>query len=139
MTEPMAAKRERRAPGYETTDASAGMLGKVAAALVALLAATFFGILILFKVLDYALPALLDRQPHPLAETRQQPSGPLLQVDPPQQKFDLQAIEDRVLTTYDWVDREQGLVRIPIDRAIAILAKQGRLPKADTTETGPQP
>ena len=139
MAEPMAADGERRAPGYETTDASAGMLAKVAAALAALLVAVFIGILILFKVFDYALPVLLDRQPHPLAETRQQASGPLLQLDPPQQRFDLEATEEQVLTTYDWVDREQGLVRIPIDRAIAILAKQGRLPKADTTETGPQP
>ena len=139
MAEPVAADTERRTPGYETTDASAAMLGKVAAALVALLVAVFIGILILFKVLDYSLPTLLDRQPHPLAETRQQASGPLLQLDPPQQRFDLRAAEEQVLTTYDWVDREQGLVRIPIDRAIAILARHGSLSKIDTTTTATQP
>ena len=118
--------------GHETSDASAGMPAKVAIAVAVLLISTFIGVLILFKVLDYIQP-LLNRQTHPLAETRQQASGPLLQVDPPQQKFDMHATEEQVLTTYDWVDREQGLVRIPIDRAIAILAKQGRLPKLDTT------
>ena len=127
------------APGYETADASAAMLGKVAAALVVFLVVVFIGILILFKVLDYSLPRLLDRQPHPLAETRQHDPGPRLQLDPPQQKFDLQATEEQVLTTYDWIDREQGLARIPIDRAIAILARHGRLPAIDTTATGAQP
>ena len=125
--------------GYETSDASAGMLAKVAIGLTVLLISTFIGIVVLFKVLDYTLPLLDDVQTHALAETRQQASGPLLQVDPPQQKFDMQASEEQVLTTYDWVDREQGLVRIPIDRAIAILAKQGRLPKIDTTGTTSQP
>ena len=139
MAEPVAADAGSRAPGYETTDASAAMLGKVAVAVVVLLITVFIGILILFKVLDYSLPILLDRQPHPLAETRQQASGPFLQLDPPRQKFDLQAAEDQVLTTYDWVDREQGLVRIPIDRAIAILARHGSLSKIDTTTTGTQP
>ena len=139
MAEPVASDAGSRAPGYETTDASAAMLGKVAVAVVVLLITVFIGILILFKVLDYSLPILLDRQPHPLAETRQQASGPFLQLDPPRQKFDLQAAEDQVLTTYDWVDREQGLVRIPIDRAIAILARHGSLSKIDTTTTGTQP
>ncbi len=133
------AETAARQVGYETSDASARMLAKVAIALAVLLISTFIGIVVLFKVLDYIQPLLDSRQTHVLAETRQQASGPLLQVDPPQQKFDMQANEEQVLTTYDWVDREQGLVRIPIDRAIAILAKQGWLPKIDTTGTATQP
>ena len=140
MAEPVAPEGDGpHARGYETTDASASMLGKVAVATAALLVAVFIGIVILFKVLDYSLPMLLDRQPHPLAETRQQASGPVLQLAPPQQRFELQATEEEVLPTYDWVDREQGLVRIPINRAIAILASHGKFPKIDTTATGPQP
>ena len=34
----------------------------------------------------------------------------------------LEEIEKTVLTTYDWVDQEKGLARIPIKRAIEILA-----------------
>ena len=33
--------------------------------------------------------------------------------------------EDQVLGSYDWVDQKNGVVRIPIDQAIDILAKRG--------------
>ena len=40
----------------------------------------------------------------------------------------LRAEEDAILTTYGWVDRKAGLARIPIDRAIEILAARGLPP-----------
>ena len=40
---------------------------------------------------------------------------------------DLRAHEDSVLTSYGWVDRDRGIVRIPIDRAME-LAAQGSAP-----------
>ena len=134
MAEPMA-HSGNEARGYEQSDASAGPLAKAAIFLAVSLVCIFVGIVVLFKVFSYAQPRLFDEEPHPLAQTRQVDTGPRLQLDPPQQKIDMLATENQVLTTYDWVDREQGLVRIPIDRAIAILAKQGRLPRqTDSTE-----
>ena len=126
---------EHEVRGYEQSDASAGILAKVAIVLAVSLVFIFVGVVVLFKVFSYVQPRLFDQEPHPLAETRQVASGPSLQLDPPQQKIDRLTTENQVLTTYDWVDRDQGLVRIPIDRAIAILAKQGQLPQqVDTTE-----
>ena len=125
-------------PGYEQSDASAGVLAKVAIVLAVSLVTIFVVIVVLFKVFNYVQPRLFDQEPHPLAPARQLASEPRLQLDPPQQKIDMRATESEVLTTYDWVDREMGLVRIPIDRAIAILASQGRLPqKTDSTEVEP--
>ena len=135
MAEPIAPESGKEARGYEQSDASAGPLAKVAIALAVSLVCIFVGILVLFKVFSYVQPRLFDQEPHPLAQTRKPASGTRLQLDPPQLKIDMLATENKVLTTYDWVDREQGLVRIPIDRAISILAKSGRLPqKADSTE-----
>jgi hypothetical protein len=37
----------------------------------------------------------------------------------------LRAENDAVLASYDWVDREQQTVRIPIQRAIDLLAERG--------------
>jgi hypothetical protein len=38
----------------------------------------------------------------------------------------MRAAEERVLHGYAWVDREKGIVRIPIEQAMEILAeKQG--------------
>lgn len=37
----------------------------------------------------------------------------------------MRAEEDKILNSYDWVDKEKGIVRIPIQRAIDILASKG--------------
>ncbi|MCS6926547.1 MAG: hypothetical protein NZ578_11670 [Candidatus Binatia bacterium] len=58
-------------------------------------------------------------------EERQPPPAPRLQVDPPADLRRLRAAEDAVLQSYGWVDRDAGIVRIPIDRAIALLAERG--------------
>jgi hypothetical protein len=44
---------------------------------------------------------------------------------------ELRRHEDQVLTSYAWVDRRAGIVRIPIERAIELLAARG-LPARDT-------
>jgi hypothetical protein len=33
--------------------------------------------------------------------------------------------QDRTLASYDWVDQKQGIVRIPIDKAMELLAQRG--------------
>ena len=38
---------------------------------------------------------------------------------------DLHAAEDAVLNSYGWVDRQAGIVRIPIARAMELLAQRG--------------
>ncbi len=111
-------------PGHERTDAAAGPLARVGIAMAVLIAFSFVSMVILFKVFAYYQP-FFDEEPHALADLREVSSEPRLQVDPPQQKFELKEIEQTVLTTYDWVDRERGVVRIPIDRAMDILAQRG--------------
>ena len=37
----------------------------------------------------------------------------------------LRATEEATLTTYGWVNRKNGIVHIPIDRAIELLAQRG--------------
>jgi hypothetical protein len=55
---------------------------------------------------------------------------------------DLKAVrdsEDQLLHGYGWVDPKQGLVRIPIEQAINVLAKKGlpsRPPAAVSEEHG---
>ena len=33
--------------------------------------------------------------------------------------------EDRILNNYGWVDQSKGVVRVPIDRAMRMVAEQG--------------
>jgi hypothetical protein len=52
-------------------------------------------------------------------------AGPVsLQPDPERDIASLRAEKRRILTTYAWVDRAHGIARIPIDRAIVLLARQ---------------
>jgi hypothetical protein len=48
---------------------------------------------------------------------------------------DLRADRQAILKTYGWVDRERGIVRIPIDRAMDAMLSSGRL-KSRSTKGG---
>jgi len=68
-----------------------------------------------------------DRPPSPMAEALVDPipPGPRLQPAPPRDMDELRAQDREALTTYGWVDRTSGVARIPIDRALSILAEKG--------------
>ena len=56
---------------------------------------------------------------------RQLPPEPRLQTSPVKDLLALHAAEDAVLDSYGWVDRKAGIVRIPIGRAMELLAQRG--------------
>ncbi len=53
------------------------------------------------------------------------PPEPRLQTNPRQDLLDLRAREDEVLGSYGWVDRNAGVVRIPIDAAMKLTLERG--------------
>jgi len=53
------------------------------------------------------------------------PPEPRIEVEPFRQLQTLHAQEDHILSTYAWVDKNAGVVRVPIDRAIDMLAQKG--------------
>lgn len=55
----------------------------------------------------------------------QQPPGPRLLSNPPAELSRVLAAQRARLTGYRWTDRSQGLIAIPIDRAMAIVAARG--------------
>lgn len=61
----------------------------------------------------------------PLASPQQLPPGPRLQVDPSADWQQLRATDEAVLNSYGWVDQPGGAVRIPVDRAMDLLAQRG--------------
>lgn len=116
------------AQGYEATDADVSPLFKFLAFLAVFIAISIFGVVILFKLLDYYQPLFDDPVP-PMAAMRHDSAAnaPRLEVDPPQQKIAWEAHEEQVLTSYGWNNKEAGIGRIPIDRAKALVAA-GKLP-----------
>ncbi|HSS43821.1 MAG TPA: hypothetical protein VLO07_00655 [Thermoanaerobaculia bacterium] len=62
------------------------------------------------------------------ASLKRTPPEPRLEPDPRALRLKMLAEEDAVLTTYGWVDKKAGTVRIPIDRAMELLAERGLPP-----------
>ncbi len=58
-------------------------------------------------------------------ERPQLPPEPRLQRDPRVDLKDLRGDEDAILSSYGWIDPDKGIVRIPIDQAIDIVAQKG--------------
>jgi hypothetical protein len=114
-------------PGYETSDVQPRPLVKTAAVIAGLVVFSIVGMMALFKVFDHYLPKA-DKPRHPLADSRYVSSAPALQPDPPALKDELRQVEDRVLGSYDWSDKERRLARIPIKRAIELVAGRQQLP-----------
>jgi hypothetical protein len=52
------------------------------------------------------------------------PPEPRLQAEPKIELKDLRADEDAILNSYGWIDPNKGIVRIPIDQAIDIMAQK---------------
>ena len=72
-----------------------------------------------------------------IAEITQSFPTPRVQLDDGNQDVaDLHAREDILLGNYSWVDQSKGTVRIPIERAIEIIAQRG-LPVAPAVQTQP--
>jgi hypothetical protein len=103
-------------------------------AVMVVVGALMWGMLVLFK--DRARKE--DPAPSPIAEANQErlPPEPRLQSDPTLDVTTLRANEDAILTTYGWVDRGAGIGRLPIDRAIELIAVTGLPP---TPATGAEP
>ncbi len=115
--------------GYEQTDVRAkGVMIFLAGLLVSL------GVSLVFVWWLYGVfsvkPAAVQISPAQIPPEPRIQSAPLVDI------WQIRAHEDAVLDSYGWVDKQTGVVRIPVDRAIDILAQRG-LPVR--TGTGPIP
>ena len=79
------------------------------------------------------LPSSPEMQ-NKVAELTQTFPTPRLQTDDGNQDVaDLHAREDLLLDNYSWVDQSKGKVRIPIERAMELIAQRG-LPVAPAVQ-----
>ncbi len=69
---------------------------------------------------------------------RQLPPAPRLQVQPREELKALRREEEAVLNRYAWVDAGTGIVRIPIERAMALVLERG-LPTRESLASSPAP
>ena len=121
---------------YEEGDPRVRPIVLFGAALAGLVALSLFVASRLDSALERADPE--RRETHPMSAFRTGPEEPLLLAVPGQELQAWHAEEEHVLGSYGWVDRENGLARIPIERAMAILLERG-LPARKAPEDGTEP
>jgi hypothetical protein len=119
---------------YETRDANVrGVIGF----LVGLSLMLVFTALVCWGMFKYFSASQVSRAPaSPFSETRQLPTGPQLQVNPRQDWLRFRAEQEHALESYSWESREDGTVRVPIERAIEMLLKQGLPVAPSASSTG---
>jgi hypothetical protein len=114
--------------GHETSDVSIGGIVKFGIGLAAATIVIHVGVLELFRFLEKR-ERREDRveavSPMVSASLRRTPPEPRLEPDPLAPLLRMRASEDAVLTTYGWVDRNAGVARIPIERAMDLLVERG--------------
>lgn len=113
--------------GYEITDVRGRPLF-FSALLLALAVALVCAFLIWFMHRLEGSAKRHDQQLSPLIGN-QSPPPPRLQTDPANDLARMRAAEDRALAGYRWIDKERGVVQLPIDRAMDLLVEEG-LPEA---------
>lgn len=127
---------EDLAAGHETSDMSMAAVLGFAAGLLGALALIFVAVSWLevgVSGLPFRLgaPGGVESQPSVTL-----PPEPRLQSEPGQEQRELRTRQAAQLEGYGWIDRGAGRVRIPIERAMDLLARRG-LPSRPASEAAP--
>jgi hypothetical protein len=114
--------------GYETRDLS--VRASVLFGAFLLLAAVVVHLVVWLLYIHFGTEAAsTDVRQYPLAQVGRPvlPPEPRLQVHPREDLKLLRRQEDAILSSYGWVDRSAGVVRIPVDRAMQLVIERGLL------------
>ena len=130
---PQPIPEESLALGYEVRDVNLRNLVRLSVILAVVLVAIFGLIGLLYNFLNASQVARSAPPPPLLEEAQGLPPGRLLQRDPKQDMQGMSTEQDAMLNNYGWVDKEAGVVRIPIERAIELTLERG-LPTREQEE-----
>jgi hypothetical protein len=128
------------AAGHEASDVDVRSLAYFGGVLFLVLVLTLISMRWVF--FHYAKSQQLGPPPTPFENARTLPPAPRLQVEPRLELEHYRQAQQQMLTSYGWVDRPNGIVRIPIDRAITLLLERGlptRTQSAPAGETAGKP
>jgi hypothetical protein len=123
--------------GYEHTDAHIRVIVKFLAWLLVFAVIIHVGLGVLYQVLIDRSMEIGERQ-YPLAEAQQGrlPPLPRLQQFPRNEQYEFRVGEEELLQRYGWMNRNAGVVHIPIAEAMRLTVERG-LPSRAEEGTGP--
>jgi len=131
---------EDLAAGYEHTDMNPSIVAGAAVGLLIVLGLVVL-VVTLFEQTMVGIPLTISRPADLVdglhAAPAPTPPAPALEAEPGQTLDPYRASEAQKLSSYGWVDRSAGVIRIPIDRAMDLTAQRS-LPARPAPAVGPQ-
>lgn len=111
------------AKGYEPSDARLGPIVAFTIGLTVVVLAAAWAMTRVFEAFEQR-EQRADSAPHPMA-TRTEPPAPRLQRETSADLLEHSTRMERLATSYDWIDRDAGVVRIPVERAMELTLERG--------------
>lgn len=121
---------------YERSDANTGALLQFAFWLAVVIVAAALGMKWMFGY--FARVQQLGPPASPFENVRVLPPNPKLQVVPRAELQGYREVDREALTSYGWVDKHNGVVRIPIDRAMDLVLQRGLPARTSGAAAPPQ-
>lgn len=115
--------RAVQSEGYERRDANIPALLKLALGMAIVIAITLVAVKWTFNIFEKFMP--LGEPAAPFEQSRQLPPSPMIQAAPHMELKDYCVVQENNVKGYAWVDQQQGIVRIPIDRAMELTLQKG--------------
>ncbi len=88
----------------------------------------------LFSLFKSQYPS--ESPPSGITTTNRLPPAPRLQTNPTADLQQFLQAENAKLNSYEWIDKSAGVIRIPIDRAMDLLAQRGLPARDDDQQSG---
>jgi hypothetical protein len=114
-----------RSEGYERRDADVSTLLKFGFWLGVILVVVMLAMWGMFSVFGKTQKLGPPASPFESADVRVLPPAPRLQVTPVLDLKNYRDSQQEQLESYGWIDREGGVVRIPIERAMDLVLERG--------------
>ena len=121
--------------GYEHADANVRSIYHFGAVLAIMIVAVMLAMVPTYNF--FAKHESLGPPASPFENQRELPPQPRLQPHPASDLKRYCETEQQELSTYGWVDRHNGVVRIPVDRAMDIVLQKG-LPARPANQAAPE-
>jgi hypothetical protein len=108
-------------PAHEPSDVDPGTVAKSLLAILGVVAVVHVLIWGLYLMFGSTSPG---EKVLPAEPDRTHLRGPALQLAPPHEAEEIRRQQLELLEGYDWVSREEGLVRVPIERAMELYLQE---------------
>ena len=120
----------------ENSDVNVSAILACGGGLIVAAMAIYLMVWLLFRYFDVREAArVAPAYPLAVGEANRQPPEPRLQTNPRADLQELRAHEDALLNTYGWIDKQGGIVRIPIEEAMRITLQRGLPARPSTGDT----